>query len=104
MSWRDSKKVIVLVLVVAVCLFEYVLHRQSNGFRELEESLLPAQWMLLACFFFWGGIFLFLTSSLNDFLVIGLILTAVVLYFIGRAAFWRESDARILFGTVTIWK
>jgi len=68
--------------IVALCLFEFVLHRQSDVFQEFQIELLSFRWMLLVCVAIWCGTFVFLTFSLNDLLLIGLLLIAIAAYFI----------------------
>jgi hypothetical protein len=46
-NWRNNIKVVLLLVIVSLCLFEFVLHRQSGIFLEFEAALLSVQWMLL---------------------------------------------------------
>ncbi len=82
--------------MVAVCLLGYGLQRQSGIFSEFQMALLSVDWLLLICLAVWCGTFIFLTFSLNDLPLIGLLLIAIAAYFIGDAATSREPDAIIL--------
>ena len=104
---REMKELIkpaLLLTVVSLCLFEFVLHWPSGGFREFAAALLSLQWMLLVCVAAWCGTFLFLTFGLNDLPLIGLLFIGIVAYFIGYAVSQPATDAiTILFG-VTLGK
>ena len=103
MNWRVGVKVTLVLAMVAFCFFQFMLHRQSDIFREMEAALLQTQWMLVVCLAVWCGTFLFLTFSLNDLCLIGLLLVAIAGYFITYAA-WPVTDAiNLLFG-VTLGK
>jgi O-antigen ligase len=93
-------KAILLLAIVAFYFFEFILHRQSRIFRELEMALLQTQWMLLACMAVWCGSFIFLTFSPKDLPLIGLLLIAIAAFFIGYAA--QSVDAVILLAGVTL--
>ena len=87
MSWHGGIKVTSTVAVAAVCLFESVLHRQSDIFREYEVALLQMQWLLLACLVVWCATFLFLKFSMSDLLLIGLLVILIAAYsFVARPA------------------
>jgi hypothetical protein len=97
-------KIALPLAIVAVCLSGYVLHSQSGIFREFQDVLLSLQWMLLVCMAIWCGTFLFLTFSLNDLPLIGVLLIAIAAYFIGYAASQPAVDAIILLAGVTMGK
>jgi len=78
------------------------LHYQTHTFLEFEATLLSIDWMPLVCLSVWSGTFLFLTFSLKDLPLIGLLLIAITVYFIGEAAASRELDAIILLAGVTL--
>jgi hypothetical protein len=103
MNWRDGIKVTLLLAVAAFCLFEFMLHHQSDIFREYEAAFLSLEWMLLACLAVWGGTFLFLTFSMTDLPLIGLLLIAIAAYCIGQAARPATDALTLLFG-VTLGK
>lgn len=92
--------IIVLVLtVVSICLLGHVLHAQSKIFRESQASLLSLQWMQMICIAVWCETFLLLTFSLNDLPLMGLLVIAVAMYFVGYVTTWQMSDAiTLLFG------
>jgi O-antigen ligase len=102
MNWRSGTKVVLLLAIVALCLFEYSLH-QSTVFREFEAAFLSLQWMLLICLAAWCGTLLFLTFALNDLPLIGLLLIALLAYFVGYAAS-PIKDALTLLTGVTLGK
>ncbi len=97
-------KIALPLVIVIVCLFEYVLHSQSGIFREFQAALLSADWMLLACLAVWCGTFVFLTFRMKDLPLIGLLLIAIAAYFIGYAEASRATDAVILLFGVTFGK
>jgi len=82
----------------------FILHRQSDAFCEFEVALLSLHWMLLFCLAVWCVFFLFLTFSLKDLPLIGLLLIALASYFIGYAPSWRGMDAIVFFAGVTLGK
>ncbi len=79
-------KLALSLAIVFVCLFGYVLHSQSRIFYELQAALLSVQWMLLVCLAVWCGTFLFLTFTLNDLPLIGLLFIAITAYFIAAGS------------------
>ncbi|HTY86464.1 MAG TPA: hypothetical protein VMB80_03290, partial [Candidatus Acidoferrum sp.] len=85
-NWRGGIKVMLALTIVAFCLFEFVLRRQSGVLGEVEAALVEMQWMLLVCLAVWCGTFSLLAFSTNDLPLIGLLLLAVVAYFNGHAA------------------
>jgi prepilin-type N-terminal cleavage/methylation domain-containing protein/prepilin-type processing-associated H-X9-DG protein len=93
-----------LLAVVAACLFGYALHSKSGIFREFEAALLSVEWMLLVCLAIWCGTFIFLTVSLNDLPLIGLLLIAMAVYFIGYSESSRAADVTIFLTGVTLGK
>jgi len=95
-------KIALPLAIMSICLFGYVLHSQSEIFREFEAALQSVEWMLLACITIWCGGFIFLTFSRNDLPLIGLLLIAIAAYFIGYVASWRVADAIILLAGVTL--
>lgn len=66
--------------------------------------LFQTQWMLLVCLAVWCGTFLFLTFSLKDLPLIGLLLIAMAAYLIGYASAPPATDAIILLAGVTLGK
>jgi prepilin-type N-terminal cleavage/methylation domain-containing protein len=101
MNWRSSINVTLLLTIVAFCLFEFMLHRQSSIFCDVEVALLSLQWMLLFCLVIWCGAFFFVTFSLNDLPLIGLLFIAITMFFIGYTAS-PATDAITLLATVTM--
>src|ERR1035437_430870 len=104
MNWLGSIKVTLLLTIEGFCFFESLLHHQSEIFREYASVFLSLQWMLLVCLAVWCGTFSFLTFSLYDVPLIGLLLIAIAAYFIGYAAFSQELDASIFLAGVTLGK
>src|SRR5437762_82775 len=103
MIWRSDIKAMSLLVVVSLCLLEFVLHRYSGFFRENEAALLSRQWMLLVCLSVWGGAFLYLTFSRKDWLLIVLLLVAMISYFTRQGASPTQEAITLLFG-VTLGK
>lgn len=95
-------KIVLPLAGIALCLFGYVLHFQSGIFREFEAVFLSVEWMLLVCMVIWCGTFIFLSFSLKDWPLIGLLLIAIAAYFIGYTASSRAADAIILLAGVTL--
>jgi prepilin-type N-terminal cleavage/methylation domain-containing protein len=96
--------IVTLLLAIAVlCLFGQALNSHYGIFREFQEALLSLQWMLLVCLTVWCGIFLFLTFSRKDWPLIGLLVIAIGVYFIGTADH-PAADAIILLTGVTLGK
>jgi O-antigen ligase len=86
---------------MAFCLIEFMLHRQSGIFREYAAVFLSLQWMLLACLAIWCGTFLFLTFSLKDWPLMGLLLIVIIFYFVGYSVY-PSRDALTLLAGVTL--
>ena len=104
MNFRSGIKTTSLFTIVALFLYEFILHRECNIFRELETSLLSLRWMLLICVAIWGAFFFFLTVSTHDLPLIGLLLIFISTYFIGYTASSWAADAIILLTGVTLGK
>jgi hypothetical protein len=51
-SWHGAIRKALLV-IIALCFFECILHRQSSFFRWLEAALCQTQSMLLICIVAW---------------------------------------------------
>jgi len=100
----DHIKVLLLLVIVFFCLFEYVLQFQSNTFKEFENVVLQTQRTLVIFLAIWCGCFLLLTYSLNDLPLLGLLLIAVAVYFIDFAICWRDLDAIVFLAGVTMGK
>jgi len=94
-------KIALPLAIVSVCLLGYVLNFQSGIFHELQAALLSLQWMLLACLTIWCATFLFLTFRLNVLPLVGLLVIAIVAYFIGTPDH-PTTDALILLAGVTM--
>ncbi len=92
------------LVIVFICFFGYVLYYENGIFRELQAALLSVQWILLVCIAVWCGSFIFLTFSLNDLPLIGLLLIAIAAFFIGYALSLEAADAIILLAGVTLGK
>ncbi len=84
MNWRDGIKAALLLLVAAFCLFEFSLHRHVNLVREYESVFLSLRWMLLSCLAVWCGVLIFLTRQTRNWLLIGFLLFASILYFFAK--------------------
>ena len=76
MNRRDGIPATLVLTIVAFCLFEFILQRESGIFREWATSVLSLQWILLAFLALWCSTFLFLTFSLQDLPLAGLLLLA----------------------------
>jgi hypothetical protein len=93
-----------LLIIVAFCLCAWMLERRFVVFRELELALIQAPWLLLICLVVWCGTFLFLTFSLKDLPLIGLLVIAIVAFFISLAESRPATDATTLLFGVTLGK
>jgi hypothetical protein len=101
MNWRERTNAALLLVLAAFSLFEFMLHWQSETFREDAALVLSLQGMLLACLALWCGTFLLLTFGLNDLPLIGLLLIVIAAYFIAQAA-RPATDALTLLAGVTL--
>ena len=88
-----------VTLLLAMCLWGYVLRRQSGIYCECEAAMLSLQWMLLVCLAVWCGCFLFLTFGLGDLPLIGLLLVAITAFFMASGP---APDAITLLAGVTL--
>jgi hypothetical protein len=102
MNWRGDIMVALLLEVLVLCLFGQALNLYYGDFREFEAAVLSVQWMPMVCIAVWCGSFIFLTFSLNDLPLIGLLIIAIFAYFIGYTAASTATDAIILLGGVTL--
>jgi hypothetical protein len=102
--FKTNAVITLLLAIVAVCLFGGVLRSEIGIFREFQAALLSVNWMLLACLAVWCNCFTFLTFGRADWSLIGLLLIAMIAYFIGYMASSRAADALILFAGVTMGK
>jgi len=75
-------KLALTMIVVFVCLYEYVLDSQCNEFREIEAALLSLKLMLLICLIVWCAFCFVLTFMHSDLPLIILLLIAVGAHFI----------------------
>jgi O-antigen ligase len=96
-----AKNILLPLAIVALFLFGQTLYGYYNVFREFQTALLSVQWMLLVCLSLWCVTFIFLTFSLKDLPLIGLLLIAIATYFIGTADH-PAADAIILLAGVTL--
>jgi O-Antigen ligase len=107
MSWHSGIRVTLALAIAIFSLFEFLLQRQSHIVSEYVSVVLSLQWILLVCLAVWCGILLFLTFSLNDLPLIGLLLIAITVYFVGIAARSladTTADASILLAGVMLGK
>ena len=70
-----------LLIVVAACFFEFLLHRLNAVFRDIESDFHAFQVVLLIYFAVWCGIFLVLTFTPRDLLLVGLLSIAIAAFF-----------------------
>jgi hypothetical protein len=101
---RNSIKVLLLVAILSLCLFQLILHREYSTFRAIEATFLSLRWMLLACIVVWFSIFLFLTFSLKDLCLVGLMANAIVASFISHTISLLEADAIVFLVSLTLGK
>lgn len=97
-------KPILLLVITSLFLFGYVLHRQSEVYRDIEMALQSLQWMLLICLVAWCGVFLLLDFSEKDWSLITLLILAVSIYFISQSEYRSALDALVFLGGVTLGK
>jgi hypothetical protein len=93
-----------LLAIVSVCFYGYVLNFKDGIFHEFQAALIQEQWMLLVCLAVWFSTFIFLTFSLEDLPLIGLLLIAIAAFFISQANGRPAMDAIILLAGVTLGK
>jgi hypothetical protein len=101
---RDGVKAGLLLAIVALCLFEFVLRRQSSVFREYETALFQMQSVLLLFLCTWSGLFIFSSFNLIDWTLIILLFSAIVRYLIKEEAISQESGIIALLAGVTLGK
>ncbi len=80
-----------------------MLRRQADIFYVFEVIVLSVHLVLLVCLSVWCGAFLFMTFSLNDVPLIGLLLITLAAYFIANGA-QPETDALTLLAGVALGK
>ena len=79
---RVLMKLTLLLLIVGLCLSEFVLQRQSWIFREIEVALHQTRWLPLVCFAAWCCVTICMTSDLKDSLIIGLLALIIPAYWV----------------------
>jgi hypothetical protein len=99
---KGLTKPMVLLAIVALCLFEFVLHRQSGLFPEIETAFLSLQWMLLVCFTVWAGTSLLPTFNRKDLPLIGLFVITMLAFYISQVGSQPATDALVLLFAVTL--
>lgn len=67
-----------MLAIVAVCLFEFALHRQRSLFQEFEVAFLSLRWIYLVCLAIWCGVLFLLTFSQKDVSLIALLLIVII--------------------------
>jgi len=72
-----------MLVVLAFCLFKYLLHHQSKDFCELEALFVSLSKIAISFLGVWCGLILLLTFRLDDLPLIGLLVSAIVAYCIG---------------------
>lgn len=97
-------KVILLLIPITLCLFEYILFRYNVVFRESEAFLLDSQiqWMLYVTIFIWCLISIILRFKLDDAWLVGFLLIAAVIYFKNYLSAFEPTRAIILLAGVTL--
>src|SRR4051812_43210573 len=98
---RGIVKAVLLLNIAAIILMEFFLRRQFELFHRYEVALLSLDWILVVWLVAWCGYVLSLAFKLNDFLVIGLLLFAIIAYLIGHAA-QAEADTLVLLAGATL--
>jgi O-antigen ligase len=103
MIWRGVIKTAILLVVVSLCLLEFVFHRHSSVFSEYEITILQTRWVLFFSLAVWCSAFLFFAFSRKDWPLIILVFVAITKYLIYPAP-WPETDAITFLFSVTIGK
>ena len=96
--------IVLLLLIEACCLSEYILRSQTVVVDEYGEALLALMWMLTLCLAVWGGLLFILTCRRDDLLLVGLLATAILIYPIGYLANWPAPEVAMLLFGVTLGK
>jgi hypothetical protein len=104
MNWRAGMTSTLLLEIMALCLLGQFLSSYYGFFQKFEASLPLFQWMLLVPITVWCVIIISLTFSLNDLSLIGLLLIAITIYFIGYTAVLPIENTTILLAGVTFGK
>jgi hypothetical protein len=94
--WGLTKPILALA-IMALCLFGFVILRQSNLFLASEKVFLLLEQPLLMCCAFLCGVSLFLTCNVKELPLIGLFLIA---YFIGRKSHPALDVFVLMFGVM----
>ena len=96
-------RLFLLLVTVACCLFQFMLHRQCETFREYEAAFLSLQSLVMACLGFWCASFIWLTFNRQDLPLIGLLIIAIGFRFLDQAVN-PSRDALTLLAGVTLGK
>ncbi|MGH7941791.1 MAG: O-antigen ligase family protein, partial [Limisphaerales bacterium] len=99
---RNNLKVGFLLLVIAFCLVRLALARHWGIFGEQQFELLELNTPTLVCLLAWSGALIFLTFTLTDLWLLGLLLIATSAYFFGDSRPWAGLDALSLIAGVTV--
>jgi hypothetical protein len=98
MNCRATINATLPFVLTGFCLFELMIHRQSETFREYAAMVSSLQGALLLCMAVWCGAFLVFSFGWNDWPLIGLVLIAIVAYFMGIGARPATDALTLLFG------
>jgi hypothetical protein len=93
-----------MLAIIALCLFNFILQLHSRIWpfcQELGLIFLSLQWLMLICLAVWYAMLVFLTFSLRDSPMVGLIVIAVIEYFISYATL-SGANAMTLLAGVTV--
>ena len=101
-KWCAGIKITVLLMIVAFCLFSFVLEQRNEVFREFEDNLFQTQSMVLMCLGVWSVSLSLLKFKFYDFPLLALLLIAITVYFVDNAQ--PEPAALTLLSGVTLGK
>jgi hypothetical protein len=104
MNCRGGIIVILPLAITALCLFWHTSSRYCGICHEFETALLSVRWVLLLWITVWGGSLFLLKFNANDLPLIGLLLIAIAVCFIGDTASQPTANAIIFLAGVTLGK
>ena len=104
MNCRGGMRKALPVLIVGLCLFGRAFCSRYTLLHDFLAALLSADRMLIVCLSIWYGSFIFLTFCWKDFPLIGLVLIAIVTFFISYSASQPAIDCFMFLAGMTLGK
>jgi hypothetical protein len=101
---NEPAKTALGLALLAFCLFEGTVRRESDVFYSWESAFLSSQWLLLLCLVVGSSVCLGLAFNRKDIFLVGMLLLALFAYLASSAKPWFGFDALTLYAGVLLGK